>query len=114
MPFLRALRGRTICTRHKSHNKRFSPPERLEARVLLASAASDVFAKFDGVLASATSTATIPITFTTANATLSGGKTTIGFQVVAANGSPLDPASLRILDAHNHALATRLMVPDLG
>src|SRR5437016_992914 len=75
--------------------------ESIEQRLLLTTAAAsvDVFAQFDGTLASASASVQIPLKLTRSNFTLAGGKTTLGFQLAAAPGAHLDPATVQILDA---------------
>src|SRR5687767_10121431 len=66
--------------------------EPMEPRLLLAAqaAAANVFAQFEGIIASGRSTLTIPLNFSS-NFTFNGGKSVLGVQVVAEAGN-LDPA----------------------
>src|SRR5881394_4315342 len=87
----------------------FAPPvlESMEPRLLLAAttAAANVFAQFDGVIPSGRATVTIPINFASSNFTFSGGKSVLGVQVVAQDGSSLDAGIIAIKDAHNKNVA---------
>jgi len=72
--------------------------EAMEPRVLLAAttAAANVFAQFEGVVASGRATVTIPINFQFKHFTFSGGKSVLGVQVVSQSGSTLDAAIVQI------------------
>src|SRR5438552_19139183 len=83
--------------RGKTRRKPTASPlriELLEDRTLLANAAN-TFATFDGILASPTSTAEIPIALTSADFTLSHKRVELGFRVQAAAGSTLNPAAVK-------------------
>src|SRR5262245_50021021 len=85
--------------RRLSRSTRPDSPEQLESRTMLAGDAAHVFAKFDGVLGAAGISAQVPISITPGDFTLPHGKASLGFQVVAPDGSRLDPAVVRIRDA---------------
>lgn len=85
--------------------------ERLEDRRLLA--ANNVFAQFQGNLLSSDSRLQIPISVTSADFALSGGKAVLGFQV-QRDGGNLDPATVKIQNASGVVLATRQSVPNLA
>lgn len=68
----------------------FASLEALEDRKLLDGAAAHVFAQFADTLSSPTDTKQFNVSLTSANFTLSGGSTILGFQA-RANNSPLDP-----------------------
>ncbi|HEV8604728.1 MAG TPA: Ig-like domain-containing protein [Tepidisphaeraceae bacterium] len=80
--------------------------ERMEERVLLAAgtAAANVFAQFEGVVAGGHSSVTIPISFSSSNFTFKGGKAVLGVQVVADAGSKLDAAVVQIRDSRNRVV----------
>src|SRR5687767_9029916 len=59
--------------------------EPLEPRVLLAAAPPDVIAQFSGALGAGASD-TIPVSVQTADFTLAGGETLLGFHLKAADG----------------------------
>src|SRR6185503_9173974 len=80
--------------------------ESMEQRLLMAAqvTAANVFAQFEGTISAPRSSVTIPINFSSSSFTFSGGKSVLGVQVVAADGSGLDPALIQIKDARNRAV----------
>src|SRR4051794_3781766 len=99
------LGQRAASSSHRAAGRAFFEP--MEPRILLAAAtaAANVFAQFDGVIASGRSTVTIPINFTSSNFTFSGGKSVLGVSVVSQNGSTLDAGIVQIKNSHNQNVA---------
>src|SRR5213596_2215492 len=81
--------------------------EQLEQRVFLAASATatNVFAQFDGTISGDKPSVTIPLNFSRSNFTFSGKESVLGVQVLAADGSRLDPAMVQIKDAHNRSVS---------
>ena len=79
----------------------------LEPRLLLAAAstAANVFAQFDGTIAAAGASVSIPLNFSRSTFKFSGNNSIIGVQVIADSGGTLDPAIVQIKDAHNRTVA---------
>jgi hypothetical protein len=86
--------------------------ERLEERTLLAG--SNVFAQFSGVVPAAGQIDQIPITLSTSSFTIPGSKAVIGFQVVQAAGSSLDPAAVTITTSSGTTVTPTYVNADLA
>lgn len=93
--------SRRAATRHAGT---VTPVEPLESRQLLS--AANVFATFDGNVASPGATAAIPIQLTRENFTLNGGDTVIGLHLRPSDGT-LNPASVRVRNT-----AGKLVTPE--
>ena len=88
--------------------------EALESRVMLSSAAH-VFANYDGQIVSAGGSERIDFGISNSEFALSGGKTNLGFQLVAGDGGNLDPAAVTIRNSSTNAVITpALSRPDLA
>jgi RHS repeat-associated protein len=99
--------------RRVSRSTRPASLEQLESRTMLAGNAAHVFATFDGAIGASGTSAQVPISIAPADFTLPHGRTTLGFHVVTPAGSELDPAAVRIQDAHGAPVTTQYAVSDL-
>jgi hypothetical protein len=84
--------------------------EPLENRRLLASAPVNVFAEFDGVIASPGSSTTLKVNFTSVNFSLPNHSVILGFHLEASAGSALVPAPVQVTPASTGASVTAIYV----
>jgi RHS repeat-associated protein len=86
--------------------------ERLEDRTLLAG--SNVVAQFSGVIPAAGKIDQIPITLSASGFTIPGSKAVIGFQVIQAAGSSLDPSAAAIATSSGTTITPTYFNADLA